>query len=177
MGRHLNRAPRGALAGQLPVRVAVLQRATLQPHADAVAAVGCHPDGVHQGIWVAEPVVAWARYHQQIYQLSGYGGHRGLLEFGIVVGVLAHRDPVTGLQRRRADRRHHVVASRTEHRRHADATTHRKITPQSSLRHAKRYDLTVTHVLNAVGAELDSVDCGIRVGAGHRDVDVAAADP
>ncbi|CNN24730.1 Uncharacterised protein [Mycobacterium tuberculosis] len=77
--------------------MAVPQRAALQPHSDPVAAVGGHPNRVHQRVGVDEPVVARSGQHLKFDQLCGDRRDGGLVEFGIGVGVLADRKPVSGL--------------------------------------------------------------------------------
>ena len=63
--RHLDCAAGRALAGQLTVRPAVLQRHADQPHADPVAAVGDLPVGADQDVGIDEPVVARTGHHPQ----------------------------------------------------------------------------------------------------------------
>ncbi len=78
------------LAGQLPVGIAVHQRRSGQAHTHPVAAVGGRPVGVHEGVGVGEPVVAWAGHHAQFPQLVGDRGDRRLVE----LGVGAHCAPI-----------------------------------------------------------------------------------
>ena len=107
--RHLDCAAGRALAGQLTVRPAVLQRHADQPHADPVAAVGDLPVGADQHVGIGEPVVARTGHHHQFEHVVLDGGHRRLVQLGELVGVLADRQHVARLKRQRPDRRHHVV--------------------------------------------------------------------
>ena len=175
--RHLDCPAGRALAGQLTVRPAVLQRHADQPHADPVAAVGDLPVGADQHVGVGEPVVARSRHHRQFDDVVLDRGHRRLVEFGEFLGVLADRQHVARLQRQRTDRRHHVVAARAEHGRDVDAAADRQIRAQPGVRRAQRDHLAVVCIMNAVGAERNSVDRGIGVGTGHRDGHVPSADP
>ena len=91
--------------------------------------------------------------------------------------MLADRQHVAGLKGQRPDRRHHVVGARAQYRCDVDAAAHRQVAAQPGMRRAQRDHLAVVGIVNAVGAERNSVDRRIGVGAGHRDGDVAAAHP
>src|SRR5687767_12734402 len=106
--RHLNRSPGGAFARQLAIAVPVLKRHADQTHADAIAAVGDLPVGADEHVGFGEPVVARTRHHRQFDDVVGDRGHRGLLEFGKLLGVVADRQHVARLQWQRPDGRHHV---------------------------------------------------------------------